>query len=204
MSARWIRTDEATDVAGSLRHVIRIAPFVEDDPLAWKWVILALHSLLQGVCVCHLTTTAAPVGALTEKNTEEWLTYFEKSRNDPNAKPPGKTYLMTLPELLKALRKPNSAGSGGETKGIAINDSELRRLTRFNDDIRNQFVHFEPMGWSLNVSEIPEIAKLIARIVEDVLSAGWAFRHLSNKQREEIRSNLRILASLEWPKGAGV
>jgi hypothetical protein len=70
----WIRTDEAEDVAGSLRHALHAATLVNADPQAWKWVALALHSGLQGACVCHLTTTAAPVGAVAERNAGEWLT----------------------------------------------------------------------------------------------------------------------------------
>lgn len=111
MAENWIRTDEAEDVVASIRHVIRSAKFVGEDPVAWKWVVIALHSALQGACVCHLTTTAAPVGAVTERNAGEWLAYFERLRTNPNAKPP-KTYLMSLPDLLRAVRKPHSAGGG--------------------------------------------------------------------------------------------
>ena len=61
----WIRTDEAEDAAGSVRHALRAGEMTANDPQAWKWVALALHSALQGACVCHLTTTAAPIGAVT-------------------------------------------------------------------------------------------------------------------------------------------
>jgi len=33
---RYIQTDEAEDVAGSIRHVLRCADFVNEDPQAWK------------------------------------------------------------------------------------------------------------------------------------------------------------------------
>ncbi|MCJ9754637.1 hypothetical protein MOV61_28305 [Neorhizobium sp. BETTINA12A] len=198
MAENWIRTDEAEDVAGSIRHVIRAAQFVREDSLAWKWVVMALHSALQGACVCHLTTTAAPVGAVTERNAGEWLTYFEDSRTNPNAEPP-KTHLMGLPDLLKAVRKPSSAGDGSNVAGIAISESELSWLHRFHREIRNQFTHFEPMGWSIEVSGIPEIAKLVARIIGDILRTGWAFRHQDRAQREEMQRSLHTLKTIEWP-----
>lgn len=198
MAENWIQTDEAEDVAGSIRHVIRAVQVVGEDPLAWKWVVLALHSALQGACVCHLTTTAAPVGAVTERNAGEWLAYFEDSRTNPNAKPP-KTHLMGLPDLLTAVREPHSAGDRSNTAGVAISESELNWLGRFHKDIRNQFVHFEPKGWSIEVSGIPEIAKLVARIIEDILRIGWAFRHQVLAQREEMQRSLHTLALIEWP-----
>jgi hypothetical protein len=197
MAENWIRTDEADDVAGSIRHAIRVAQFVGEDPLAWKWVVMALHSALQGACVCHLTTTAAPVGAVTNRNADEWLVYFEDSRTDPNAKPP-KTHLMGLPDLLTAVGKPHSAGDRSNAAGVAISESELRWLRRFHKDIRNQFVHFEPMGWSIEVSGIPEIAKLVARIIGEILRIGWAFRHQDLAQREEMERSLQTLALIEW------
>ncbi len=198
MEKNWIRTNEVEDVTGSIRHVIRTVEFLADDPFAWKWIILALHSALQGACICHLTTTAAPVGAVSDRNAVDWLAYFEDSRTNRNATPP-KTYLMTLPELLKAIRKPYSAGDSSNAAGITVSDSEFRWLKRFHDDFRNQFVHFEPMGWSIEVSGIPEIAKLVARIIQDIFSMGWGFRHQSLVQREDMQRCLDTLASLEWP-----
>lgn len=200
MSETWIRTDEAEDVAGSIRHVVRAAKFVGEDPLAWKWVVMALHSALQGACICHLTTTAAPVGAVTERNAGEWLTYWENSRTDPNAKPP-KTHLMAFPDLLKAVREPYSAGDRSNAAGVAISESELNWLHHFHKDVRNQFAHFEPMGWSIEVSGIPEIAKLIARIIGDILQMGWAFRHQDGTQREEMRRSLHALGLVNGLSG---
>jgi len=190
--------DEAEDVAGSIRHIIRASQLVREDSGGWKWVVMALHSALQGACVCHLTTTAAPIGAVTERNAGEWLTYFEDSRINPNAKPP-KTHLMGLPDLLKAVRKPSSAGNGGNVAGVPINESELRWLQRFHKEIRNQFAHFEPLGWSIEVSGIPKIAKLVARIIRDILEIGWAFRHQDRAQLEEMQRSLLTLETIDWP-----
>ena len=124
LTEQWVQTDEAEDVAASLRHAIRCRQFTADDPQAWKWVALALHSALQGACVCHLVTTASPVGAVTKRNAAEWLAYFDASRSDPAAKPP-QSYLMALPDLLKAVRRPRSAGDRGNAAGVDIGDRDL-------------------------------------------------------------------------------
>jgi len=195
----WIRTDEAEDVAGSIRHALRVTPFLADDPQAWKWLMLALHSALQGACVCHLTTTAAPVGALTKQNTGEWLDFLEKQRTDPAAQPPSKTHLLNLPDLLKAVRKARSAGDRSNAAGVAISDAELAWLKRIHGEVRNQFVHFEPMGWSIEVSGVPDLAQVIARTLPDMLEIGWAFRHLGSEGRAALRCDLKELAALDWP-----
>lgn len=199
MVEKWIQTDAPEDVAGSIRQAIRAAQLVADDAQAWKWVVISLHSALQGACVCHLTTTAEPIGAVTKTNAKQWRAYLEESRENPNAKPP-KTILMSLPDLLKAVRKPCSAGDSSNVGGIGISETELNWLQRFHADIRNQFTHFEPMSWSIEVSGIPEIAKLVARIIGEILECGWAFRHLESAQREELKQNLRALAEIKWPE----
>ncbi|MEA3032980.1 MAG: hypothetical protein QOH86_996 [Sphingomonadales bacterium] len=190
---RWVRTDEAEDVAASIRHSLRSRDLAAQDPQAWKWVALALHSALQGACVCHLVTTANPIGAVTTKNAGEWLQYFEASRTDPEAKPPT-TYLLSLPDLLTAVRKPRSAGDRSNPIGVVLSDEELEWLRRFHREIRNQFVHFEPRGWSLEVSGMPDLAKLIARLIGEMLEMGWAFRHQDADWRRALRSDLAVMA----------
>jgi hypothetical protein len=193
----WVQTDEAEDVAGSLRHALRCLDYVADDQQAWKWVALALHSALQGACVCHLTTSFAPVGAVTPRNAAEWVSYAEQSRTDPEAQPP-RTHLMALPDLLKAVRKPNSAGDRSNDVGIEISDAELAWLRRFHNSVRNQFVHFEPIGWSIEVSGIPEIGALVARIIGKILSIGYGFRHRDRLWREALAADLSRLSSPGW------
>ena len=65
------RLGEAEDIAGSIRHALRCQQFTSVDPQTWKWVALALHSALQGACVCHLVSTASPFGAVTKQNAGE-------------------------------------------------------------------------------------------------------------------------------------
>ncbi|WP_185997917.1 hypothetical protein [Novosphingobium sp.] len=193
----WVQTDEAEDVAGSLRHALHCADYVSDDAQAWKWVALALHSALQGACVCHLTTSFAPVGAVTPRNAAEWISFAEQSRTDPAATPP-RTQLMVLPDLLKAVRKPKSAGDRGNDVGIRISDAEFVWLKKFHDTVRNQFVHFEPMGWSLEVSGIPQIGALVARIINDILKLGYGFRHCNEKWVEAVAADLSRLSEPNW------
>jgi hypothetical protein len=192
MAENWLTTDEADDVAGSIRHALRSANFLDDDAHTWKWIALALHSALQGACVCHLTTTAVPIGAVTKTNAAEWIAYFEESRTNSKAKPP-QTKLMALPALLKAVRKPRSAGDSSNEAGISISDKDLNWLRYFHDVVRNQFVHFEPMGWSLEVSGIPGIATLTARIINEIADVGWAFRYQDEIWLTEVRDNLTLL-----------
>lgn len=194
-SGTWIETDEAEDVAASVRHALRSLTMVADDPQAWKWVALALHSALQGACVCHLVTSATPIGVVTERNAGEWLAHFEDSRTDPEAKPP-RTQLMPLPGLLKAIRKPRSAGDRINEAAVPLSNAELAWLSRFHRTIRNQFVHFAPMGWSTEVSGVPEIGRLAARVITDIAEIGYAFRHKDRAWHGALAQDLAVLSAI--------
>ena len=193
----YIDTDEAEDVAGSIRHALRCGEFVSGDPQAWKWGILALHSALQGACVCHLTTTTAPLGAVTKSNATEWISYFDQLRENQDTKCPD-TKLMNLPELLKAVRKQGAAGGRTNSAPVAISDREFVWLKRIHNDIRNQFVHFAPMGWSIEVSGVPQIGQIIARIIKDIHDCGWAFRHLDSTKKNAMILDLEHLTEAIW------
>ncbi|WP_269514209.1 hypothetical protein [Brevundimonas subvibrioides] len=196
-SERWVRTDEAEDVAASVRHATRCWSLVGEDVQALKWFALSLHSALQGSYVGHLASTATPIGAVTKANAKEWLDYLDASRSNPSFPAPT-TRLMPLPDLIKCARRPKSAGSADDKVVIEVSDDELRWLNRFHDEIRNQLVHFEPMGWSIEVSGFPAIAKLATRIISDIESYGWAFRHKDALWRSALRRDLAALGSLEF------
>ncbi|MEP3051325.1 MAG: hypothetical protein ABJP48_09500 [Erythrobacter sp.] len=190
----WFHTNVGEDVAGSIRHANRMVGCVNDDPQAYKWVVLALHSALQGACVCHLTTSAGSLGAVTEGSKRNTIDYHEKSRTDKTAQAP-KAYLMPLPDLLKAVRKPNSAGNPGNNEGICISEEDMEWLNWLHAS-RNEFVHFKSKSWSCYVSDIPELAKLISRIIQDILDVRWAFRHQDPEQIQELEESLKQLAQI--------
>lgn len=195
-SGNWLETNAAEDVAGNIRHALRCVEFALEDPQAWKWVILALHAALQGACMCHLTTTAAPLGATTPKSTAEWCMYFENSRTDPGAKPPKQTIMLSLPALLLAIRKDAPDAIGRACEPIHVDQAELAWLKRIHSEIRNQFVHFEPISWSIDLSGVPDIARLIARIIGEILDCGWAFQHMDASKKDAMRADLNKLSQL--------
>ena len=179
----YLRTNEYDDVLGSIRHAIVCSRLVENDPQAYKWGILALHSALQGACVCHLVDSIAPLGVVY--NQQEWIDYF--NNRDENKRP--KTKLKSLPELLNALQNSDTYKNGK----IEISKKEYDRLKYFNDKIRNQFVHFEPQGWSLEISGLPDFACLIAKIIKEIHSKGYAFCHLHDDEQTDLINNLEEL-----------
>ncbi|WP_312814092.1 GNAT family N-acetyltransferase [Brevundimonas sp.] len=191
VKSSYLRTDECKDIASSVKHALWCMDKVHYHPSEWKWFTLAIHSALQGALVSHLTTTATPIGAINNKCAAEWLTHF-----NGEGPPPKKTQLLNFPELLKKARKPGTCGGGPTMVSIQISDIELGWLSRFHENVRNQFTHFEPMGWSLEISGLQPLGALVARIIEAVIDAGWAFRHEDYDWVADLRNDLRRLATV--------
>jgi hypothetical protein len=192
MGEVWLRTDEVKDVAASIRHCRASLGLAQTDLHAFKWILLSLHSALQGACVCHLTTTFAPVGAATKQNTKEWLKWSEERWGNPNIKAP-ETKIANLPELLKRVRKANSAGDRSNSNGISLSKSEYEWWNRIHCEIRNQFTHFAPQGWSIDVSGVPELIQLTVRVIRDIAAVGWAFRHADIDWKTKFDADLTSL-----------
>jgi hypothetical protein len=69
-------------------------------------------------------------------------------------------------------------------------------LKRIHGEIRNQFVHFSPQGWSIDVGGVPELASLIARLITQILNMGWAFRHKDDAWKAALSNDLKRLEAL--------
>ncbi len=76
---KYVRTDEQQDVLACLEHCAKCLAETECSDGAWEWVILSLHSTLQGAMVCHLSGTAQ-VGALTSNCARKWAEWQDRDR----------------------------------------------------------------------------------------------------------------------------
>lgn len=84
---RYVEFDECQDVLASLDQCVMCLEQTERSNGAWKWVILSLHSALQGAMVCHLSGTAQ-VGALTSRCATKWHEWYELDRRGETARLP--------------------------------------------------------------------------------------------------------------------
>ena len=84
----WLRTDEIEEFIDNLEHAAMFARQLRDDVRAWKWLIIALHSALQGACVCALGGHDTTGVEVLERRSRmlRWLQV--ESRKNPCVPPP--------------------------------------------------------------------------------------------------------------------
>ena len=191
----WLRIDEEQQAIVSLEFVNDQINRIEESLLNWEWVLMGIHNALQSFMVLALRGTDG-LNVLTEKCAKEWMESYEKGLNkNLNLK------LDSFPNLYRKIQSSRMQILGisrvFEPKGTQ--NLSVRQLNNF----RNEFVHFLPKGWSIEISGFPRIVIDCVDIIEflsfDSENIFWSDDNLETRIKQsctEIKkaaSNLNIL-----------
>ena len=204
----FIYIDEGQDFLASLEQCVQNLSQARRLDHAWKWVILSLHSALQGAMVCHLSGTEQR-GALTDKSTAKWHEWDEKDRQGKIAYQddidefglPSKRIknkkdnlpsdrVANTPALFERLGCSEKRIEGGCGRVISITEKQRKSFNRLHN-LRNKFSHFSPKGWSIELCFIKETIYDITEVLCIIVDDDWPFRHMSEKDKERPASKNR-------------
>ncbi len=220
--ARYIETDECLDVLASLEHCALSLRQAQQSDRAWKWVVLSLHSALQGAMVCHLSGTAEE-GALTKKCAKEWFEWHERDRRGEISRVqegidefgiptmriarkednPPQDIVASASELFGRLSCPSKRIESSCGAIIKITERQQTAFTRLHN-LRNKFTHFSPKGWSIELEYIEETIEDILDVICLIKDDPWPFRHLSEEDMcilHSIIEEIRLILSGDSTKG---
>lgn len=210
MDDSWLQIDERTDVLVSLSLCLKCLRGLGDDRALWKWAILSLHSALQGAMVCHLSGTAQ-LGALFGNSVRKWLDWHERDRRgeikyvDDGVDELGmrRTRIATvednppdsrLADPRTLFKRLYSQDERRETAGtvIPITQAECGSFYRLCD-LRDEFTHFTPKGWSIELDGLPGTFLDMVGVLEKISSDPWPFRHMTEEESAKLGSLLQQL-----------
>lgn len=157
MADNWFRTDEHEEATASLEAVAEWAERIERDIAYWKWVVLALHNTLQGFMVLALRGSDG-LRPLRDDIATKWLTAFRDGGPYPDEK------LDSFPNLYRKVQS-DTMRFFLHSKKVAPSSALNQSMKKINT-LRNDFVHFLPRSWSLEVSGLPEICLDCLALVE--------------------------------------
>ena len=144
----YLRTDEEAEAANAMEMAARFAEGLEADPRLWRWVIIALHNAVQGMMVLSLRHGNGLL-ALTDDCFKQWMDAHDNHTSYPVEK------LDSYLNLYKKVKHSETGQIGGNQRFIS-KGSEGKSINRLNS-FRNEFIHFTPKGWSLEVDGLPQI-----------------------------------------------
>lgn len=182
MKTKWLRTDERKEAAKGLEFLIHALNLSKQDIYYWKWVIIGLHNTVQSFIVCSISGTAG-IGALKKEVAIKILKEMESDT---------RTYIEPkldyFPGLYDKMKKQLSFSPG---KTI---DKSIVRLNIF----RNDFIHFTPKGWSLELAGLPDISRDCLKVIEFLgWNPGHMHWHQEKMRKDSIRLHRKVLSLLK-------
>jgi len=133
--AKWMRYDERTNALDYLEKCYHFIQTVNKERQNWKWVIITLHSAIYGFAIsaCRGTNSDSVV---------------QKTKN-------GHERLIDFNEALKRCQDPNWMGVNIDYKYYELSQQQKDSIRRLHEVFRNNFEHFTPKSWSIELHDMP-------------------------------------------------
>lgn len=167
-SLNWLTTDTYQDVRESLRSAQRFVTLAKEDGFYWKWFIIALHSAIQGAMVIALTRTDG-FGAMPYKVERKWQAAYAEGRKLPEQR------LMSFLELYDEIKRNWGAHAEPTLERFVPNKSQETSMEWLNS-VRNDFIHFTPKGWSLNLGSVARMGLDCVEVARYLVTHSSRFR----------------------------
>ncbi|MCJ7552531.1 MAG: hypothetical protein MUO34_01490 [Ignavibacteriaceae bacterium] len=169
VTAKWIRFDEQTNALDYLEKSFSFLQTVEQNPQNWKWVIITLHSALYGFAISACKGT----------NYESVVTKTKR----------GHERLIDFDEALRRSQDPTWMRVNINYRVFELSLSQKESIRKLHKVFRNNFEHFTPTSWSIEIHGMPmiildcfEVIRLLI-IYSDV---SWRLRGTKIKKAKSI------------------
>jgi hypothetical protein len=156
---KWLRLTEETSALDFLEQGAKHIQETESNRTAWKWVIICLYGALYGFAISACRGTSDTSVLMGKK-----LFPFDKAL-----------------KLCKGLRIKRYGAPLALTASQAKSIKKLKKL-------RDDFEHFQPAGWSIEIHGMPKIAIDILDVIRFLAIDASMFSHLKDAQKKRIKS----------------
>jgi len=177
----WLRTDEKENAVDSLEMTAELLKRMKDTKRKslWKWISISLFNTLYGFCICAIQGTNPDRVKEIDKRTGQF-----------------KNELISFPEALKRTQDQKWMHQFTHSQTLTLTTDQKQNIEKLRKDIRNNFEHFTPKGWSIEVSGMPKIVSDATDLIEFLaLSSGNPLWDTDSKQEQRIRNAIGKIRS---------
>ena len=165
---KWLRLTEETNALDYLERAAHFIQETEQNRLAWKWVVLALHGALYGFAICASQGT----------NYENVTVRTKK----------GELKLISFDKALERCQDPNRMGMLIGSRPLVLSGSQSESIQLLKDELRNKMEHYVPSGWSIEIHGIPQIAIDTLDVIRFLAIDTHTYIHLKQTQLKKVKS----------------
>ncbi|MBN2266910.1 MAG: hypothetical protein JW725_01030 [Candidatus Babeliaceae bacterium] len=167
---KWLRFTAETNALDFLERAGKFILQTESDIKAWKWVILSLHGALYGFAICACRST-------------DYGNIIHRTK-----KGMGIERLITLDKALSICQDRKWMGTLYGGKPLELTVSQDYSIKILKQSLRNNFEHYIPKGWSIEIHWLPSITIDILDVIRFLSVETFRYQHLNQSQRRRIKS----------------
>jgi hypothetical protein len=182
---RWLYTDSEREAVLALAFAEELLPRTTSDSYYWKWLILAIHNSLHAFMVMALSDSDGGLSAATKTSRARWLTAYRAGEPEPELR------LKSVPDLLEALKSP-AMRRFVHSRILVPTDQEGESVLRLHR-LRNQFIHFQPMTWYVEIAGLPTLLLDCLSIIEFVAFESGNVWWQDSSLGEQAAGHLKVL-----------
>ncbi|MCH8928927.1 MAG: hypothetical protein IIB39_09460 [Candidatus Marinimicrobia bacterium] len=171
----YLSLSEETNALDYLELAAAFVKKTPDNVTAWKWVVISLHGALYGFAV------AASRGT-------DYENILRKNG-----------YLLGFWKVLNKCQDPNHMKMLENSKHLELTDSQSDSINILVARLRNNFQHFKPRLWSIEIHGMPQIAIDILEVIRFLARETHTYVHLSDE--EEILVDKLVKESIDFIEG---
>lgn len=144
----YLRTDHWVDTVSSLEAAHDFAGRAVADERFWKWLLIAMHSAVQGFMALALEQGNS-ILVMKDEIRDKWLKAHEKSAPYPEQR---MDFFLALYEKVKS----DAVCRYVQSKKFVPGPSHDYSMNKLNE-LRNDFIHFFPKSWSIQLAGLPKV-----------------------------------------------
>lgn len=167
MKPVYLRLTEEINALDYLNKSFYFIKKTPEEKIAWKWVVLTLHSSLYGFAICAC------------RGTNSFSVVNENRR--------GQVRLISFSEALKKCQNPKIMHITINSKHLVLTESQKKSIWQLKKNLRDNFEHYQPSSWSIEIHGLPHIAIDILDIIRFLALDTNNYVHLSIKQKGKIK-----------------
>jgi len=165
---KYIRFTEESNALDYLEKAYMYIQNITNKPKDWKWVIISLHGCLYGFAICAIQGTDSNSVSVENKN--------------------GLRKLISFDDAIRLCQDRNRMTMTVNSKVLILTTQQKDSIRRLSKQFRNNFEHYMPMSWSIEIHGFPEIVMNILDIIHFLALDSGNFIMLSTPQRRRIKS----------------
>ena len=165
---KWLSLSEETNALDYLEQAHYYIQQTEKRDIAWKWVILTLHGALYGFAICALRGTNPDNVTFETKNGEKRLIGFDMA--------------------LRRCQKTKWMRMTVTSKHLQLTTQQKKSIQILRKWFRNNFEHYIPKGWSIEIHGMPQIALDVLEVIRFLALETGNYVHLNEAQKRRIKS----------------